>query len=64
MPLRALRLGLGLTAHDLGLFDRGERHHALAGIATDGFRGDWKLPIKVEKDIMPLRALRLLSPSE
>ena len=40
----------------------GERHHALAGIATVRVSRGLQVTHHVEKDIMPLRALRLRLP--
>ena len=59
MPLRALRLLMSDIV--LLLFQCGERHHALAGIATDNdihYIHRDLTSFFVEKDIMPLRALR------
>ena len=65
MPLRALR---HCESEELGHFNSsgGERHHALAGIAT-GYQTEWYGDYfeNVEKDIMPLRALRqILNPND
>ena len=58
MPLRALR-HLNDSQIATAILVRGERHHALAGIATCiGVAIQQARAQRVEKDIMPLRALR------